>query len=123
MGRKKKKEDETEQPGREYFTWTDELDQLLVRCMHTLVDLKKVDDKGCFAPGAYKDLERMLEEEKPGCGVKSDPNIVSRCKLLKKRFLAVQELKNLSGAGWDEVRKMVVIDDTVYADYVAVSYG
>ncbi|CAN1240102.1 hypothetical protein LINGRAPRIM_LOCUS2603 [Linum grandiflorum] len=61
----------------------------------------------------------MLEEEKPGCGVKSDPNIVSRCKLLKKRFLAVQELKNLSGAGWDEVRKMVVIDDTVYADYVA----
>ncbi|CAN1240099.1 hypothetical protein LINGRAPRIM_LOCUS2603 [Linum grandiflorum] len=91
--------------------------------MHTLVDLKKVDDKGCFAPGAYKDLERMLEEEKPGCGVKSDPNIVSRCKLLKKRFLAVQELKNLSGAGWDEVRKMVVIDDTVYADYVAVSYG
>ncbi|CAN1240103.1 hypothetical protein LINGRAPRIM_LOCUS2603 [Linum grandiflorum] len=63
----------------------------------------------------------MLEEEKPGCGVKSDPNIVSRCKLLKKRFLAVQELKNLSGAGWDEVRKMVVIDDTVYADYVAAA--
>ncbi|CAN0903383.1 hypothetical protein LINGRAHAP2_LOCUS22523 [Linum grandiflorum] len=116
---RKKKEVQTEESGREYFTWTDELDQLLVNCMHTLVDLKKVDDKGKFVTDAYKDLERMMEAEMPGCGVKADPNILSRCKLLKKQFLAVQELKGLSGSGWDEVKKMVVMDDIVYAYYVA----
>ncbi|CAN1138873.1 hypothetical protein LINPERHAP1_LOCUS14575 [Linum perenne] len=56
--------------------------------------------------------------EKPNCGVKATPNIVSRCKTLKAKFLAVQELRGLSGAGWDDVKKMVDIEDTSYAEYV-----
>ncbi|CAN0912190.1 hypothetical protein LINGRAPRIM_LOCUS814 [Linum grandiflorum] len=72
--------------------------------------------------GAYKEMERLIEEAKPGCGVKWDPYILSRIKTLKMKFLVVQELKGLSGAGWDESRKMVLLDDHVYADYVAVNY-
>ncbi|CAN1140571.1 hypothetical protein LINPERHAP2_LOCUS11947 [Linum perenne] len=56
--------------------------------------------------------------EKPNCGVKASPNIVSRCKTLKAKFLAVQELRGLSGAGWDDVKKAVDIEDTSYAEYV-----
>ncbi|CAN0912188.1 hypothetical protein LINGRAPRIM_LOCUS814 [Linum grandiflorum] len=87
--------------------------------MIEMVDQKKVDDKGKFMAGAYKEMERLIEEAKPGCGVKWDPYILSRIKTLKMKFLVVQELKGLSGAGWDESRKMVLLDDHVYADYVA----
>ncbi|CAN1121055.1 hypothetical protein LINPERHAP2_LOCUS553 [Linum perenne] len=60
-----------------------------------------------------------MEHEKSGCGVKADPNIISRVKTLKAKFLAMQELRGLSGAGWDDTLKMVDIPDTVYEEYVA----
>ncbi|CAN1179062.1 hypothetical protein LINPERHAP2_LOCUS33983 [Linum perenne] len=89
--------------------------------MRTLVDEKKIDPKGKFIAGAYIVLEQMLEHDSPGCGVKADPNIVSRVKLLKAKFLAVQELRGLSGAGWDDEQKMVEVEDSSYDEYVAVS--
>ncbi|CAN1136030.1 hypothetical protein LINPERHAP2_LOCUS9219 [Linum perenne] len=61
--------------------------------MKNLVDEKKIDQKGKLIAGAYIVLEQMMEHEKPGCGVKGDPNIVSRVKTLKAKFLAVQELR------------------------------
>ncbi|CAN0899872.1 hypothetical protein LINGRAHAP2_LOCUS20520 [Linum grandiflorum] len=59
-----------------------------------------------------------MKEAKSGCGVKWDPNIVSRCKTLKSKFLAIQELRGLSGFGWDEKNKMVLLDDHVFTKYV-----
>ncbi|CAN0899820.1 hypothetical protein LINGRAHAP2_LOCUS20492 [Linum grandiflorum] len=43
---------------------------------------------------------------------------MSRVKTLKQKFLAVQELRGLSGEGWDETLKMVILDDHVFAEYV-----
>ncbi|CAN1133203.1 hypothetical protein LINPERHAP2_LOCUS7513 [Linum perenne] len=102
-----------------YFHWNDRLDQLLVKSMRTLVDEKKIDPKGKFIAGAYLVLEQMLENDSPGCGVKADPNIVSRVKTLKAKFLAMQELRGLSGAGWDDEQKMVELEDSTYDEYVA----
>ncbi|CAN1148809.1 hypothetical protein LINPERHAP2_LOCUS16689 [Linum perenne] len=102
-----------------YFHWNDRLDQLLVKSMRTLIDEKKIDPKGKFIAGAYLVLEQMMENESPGCGVKADPNIVSRVKTLKAKFLAMQELRGLSGAGWDDEQKMVELEDSTYDEYVA----
>ncbi|CAN1244598.1 hypothetical protein LINPERPRIM_LOCUS6174 [Linum perenne] len=102
-----------------YFHWNDRLDQLLVKSMRTLVDEKKIDPKGKFIAGAYLVLEQMLENDSPGCGVKAEPNIVSRVKTLKAKFLAMQELRGLSGAGWDDEQKMVELEDSTYDEYVA----
>ncbi|CAN1138875.1 hypothetical protein LINPERHAP1_LOCUS14575 [Linum perenne] len=119
MGRKKTADETGDgEGGRSYFLWNDELDQLLVKCILNIADDKKVDAKGKFTNGAYVLLERRMLAEKPNCGVKATPNIVSRCKTLKAKFLAVQELRGLSGAGWDDVKKMVDIEDTSYAEYV-----
>ncbi|CAN0876400.1 hypothetical protein LINGRAHAP2_LOCUS11294 [Linum grandiflorum] len=41
-----------------------------------------------------------------------------KCKTLKSKFLAIQELRGLSGSGWDEKNKMVLLDDHVFAEYV-----
>ncbi|CAN1138321.1 hypothetical protein LINPERHAP2_LOCUS10599 [Linum perenne] len=115
---RKRKDEEVGDSGRKYFAWNDELDKILVKNMTTLVNDKKMDSKGKFLPGAYKELERLMEVYKPGCGVKADPNIISRCKTLKAKFLAVHELRGLSGASWDDTVKMVDIEHTVYNDYV-----
>ncbi|CAN1148568.1 hypothetical protein LINPERHAP2_LOCUS16561 [Linum perenne] len=61
-----------------------------------------------------------MEQERPGCGVKADPNIISRCKTLNEKFLALQELRGLSSSGWYDTKKMFIIGETSYADYVAV---
>ncbi|CAN0837586.1 hypothetical protein LINGRAHAP2_LOCUS1849 [Linum grandiflorum] len=66
-------------------------------------------------------LEDMMEHAQSGCSVKADPNIMSRVKTLKQKFLAIQELRELSGAGWDETLKMVILEDHVFAVYVQVS--
>ncbi|CAN1121795.1 Uncharacterized protein At2g29880 [Linum perenne] len=116
---RKRKDDDNGDARRKYFPWTDELDQILVRNMHTLVVDKKIDPKGKFSPGAYDELERMMLVDKPGCGIKADPNIISRVKTLKAKFLALQELRGLSGAGWDDCAKQVDMDDNVYAEYVS----
>ncbi|CAN1140568.1 hypothetical protein LINPERHAP2_LOCUS11947 [Linum perenne] len=119
MGRKKAVDDSADGDGRRsYFPWNDELDQLLVKSILAIADDNKVDAKGKFANGAHTLLERLMLHEKPNCGVKASPNIVSRCKTLKAKFLAVQELRGLSGAGWDDVKKAVDIEDTSYAEYV-----
>ncbi|CAN1140566.1 hypothetical protein LINPERHAP2_LOCUS11947 [Linum perenne] len=121
MGRKKAVDDSADGDGRRsYFPWNDELDQLLVKSILAIADDNKVDAKGKFANGAHTLLERLMLHEKPNCGVKASPNIVSRCKTLKAKFLAVQELRGLSGAGWDDVKKAVDIEDTSYAEYVEV---
>ncbi|CAN1152988.1 Uncharacterized protein At2g29880 [Linum perenne] len=115
---RKRKDDDNEESKRKYFPWTDELDQILVRNMNTLVVDKKIDPKGKFNPGAYDELEQLMLADRPTCGIKADPNIISRVKTLKAKFLAIQELRGLSGAGWDDVGKMVDVDDTVYVEYV-----
>ncbi|CAN0837584.1 hypothetical protein LINGRAHAP2_LOCUS1849 [Linum grandiflorum] len=86
--------------------------------MMTLVESRKIDEKGKFVPGAYMILEDMMEHAQSGCSVKADPNIMSRVKTLKQKFLAIQELRELSGAGWDETLKMVILEDHVFAVYV-----
>ncbi|CAN0928442.1 hypothetical protein LINGRAHAP2_LOCUS36494, partial [Linum grandiflorum] len=115
---RKKKDENNEEKERPYFSWNDELDQILVNSMMMLVESRKIDPKGKFVAGAYLLLEDMIERAKPGCGVKADPNIMLRVKTLKQKFLAVQELRGLSGAGWDETLKMVILDDHVFAEYV-----
>ncbi|CAN0915310.1 hypothetical protein LINGRAHAP2_LOCUS29058 [Linum grandiflorum] len=114
----KKKDDNNEEKERPYFSWNDELDQILVNSMMMLVESRKIDPKGKFVAGAYLLLEDMIERAKPGCGIKADPNIMLRVKTLKQKFLAVQELRGLSGAGSDETLKMVILDDHVFAESV-----
>ncbi|CAN1172013.1 hypothetical protein LINPERHAP2_LOCUS29929 [Linum perenne] len=115
--RRKGKEDDNGEIGRKYFPWNYDLDQVLVQCINILAEDKKIDAKEKFTSGAYKELERLMEQERPRCGLKADPNIISRCKTLKAKFLALQELRGFSG--WDDTKKMVILDETSYADYVA----
>ncbi|CAN1842007.1 hypothetical protein LINPERHAP1_LOCUS36704 [Linum perenne] len=66
--------------------------------------VKMVDDRqlenGNFKASGYKDLERWLHTQIPGCKLKEDPHIKSRHHYFKEKFCAQLELKNYaSGFG------------------------
>ncbi|CAN1178661.1 hypothetical protein LINPERHAP2_LOCUS33795 [Linum perenne] len=85
-----------------------------------MVDDRQLEN-GNFKAGGYKDLERWLHTQIPGCKLKEDPHIKSRHRYFKEKFCAQLELKNYaSGFGWDEIRQCLTMDDTTWVGYVKV---
>ncbi|CAL1401821.1 unnamed protein product [Linum trigynum] len=87
--------------------------------MVELVQRHQVEN-GSFKNGTFSELQYMMEERAPGCGVRVEPHIRSRHKLLKKDFHAVHLLRNQSGCGWDNVTKTPTLDDDVFENIVKV---
>ncbi|CAI0404917.1 unnamed protein product [Linum tenue] len=86
-------EGEEVQPAGPNFMWTEALNSLLIQCMVELMQWHQVHH-GSFKNGSFDELERMIEEKAPGCGVKVHPN----CKNLnKKLFPHYDELLKVFG--------------------------
>ncbi|CAN1160541.1 hypothetical protein LINPERHAP2_LOCUS23374 [Linum perenne] len=77
-------------------------------------------ENGQFKAGAFKEIEKMMEVLLVGHGIKASPHIKSRIKVLKKQFQIVQELRGLSGAGWNDELKCVNIEDSSFSEHVQV---
>ncbi|CAN0904480.1 hypothetical protein LINGRAHAP2_LOCUS23115 [Linum grandiflorum] len=92
------------QKGKKNLVWTTAMDDCLINVM---LDLAKNNQyqNGSFRPGTYHEMEKQLILLDPGCGVKVNPNIVSRVKTLKRKFNGVKELRGLSGAGWNATQE------------------
>ncbi|RVW68313.1 hypothetical protein CK203_061283 [Vitis vinifera] len=68
-----------------------------------------------FKPGAFLQVEKMLEEKLPNSGLKASPHIESRVKTLKKQFNAIMDmLTHGSGFSWDNEKKMVLCDQDAF---------
>ncbi|XP_038973988.1 uncharacterized protein LOC120105506 [Phoenix dactylifera] len=77
-------------------------------------------DNGTFRSGYLQQLERLIEEKLPGCGLKATPYIESRVKLLKKQYNAITEMlgPNCSGFGWDDINKCVTCEEDTFKEWV-----
>ncbi|KAH6806086.1 hypothetical protein C2S51_030917 [Perilla frutescens var. frutescens] len=115
--------------------WTVEEDAKLVESM---VELKRSGnwdgESGTgLKKGHQKELEKILEEKLPGHGLREKPHIESRCKLLKKQYHAIYDVRSsggLSGFGWDDDTKCSHPDCTfmkhksfLYYDQLALVWG
>ncbi|CAN0859898.1 hypothetical protein LINGRAHAP2_LOCUS7787 [Linum grandiflorum] len=103
--------------GNKNLVWTRAMDDCLIDIMLEMVKNNQYQN-GTFRPGTYKEMERQLNLLEPECGVRVDPHIQSRLKTLKKKYNGVKELRNLSGAGWNDALKQVEIDPIVYKEYI-----
>ncbi|CAN1330855.1 hypothetical protein LINPERPRIM_LOCUS35115 [Linum perenne] len=104
-------------PQRDYKVWTDEEVRVFIKTMVDLVELKHVEN-GNFRAGGYKEIERIMHKQVPGCTLKVDPHIKSKHQFFKDKFLAQLELKNVSEFGWDDSWNCVFVDDAIFAEYV-----
>ncbi|PKI48020.1 hypothetical protein CRG98_031613 [Punica granatum] len=88
-----------------------------------MIDLRNMGTHNAdigFKSGYLPELEKMLLEKLPNCGIKARPHIESRLKTLKKKWAIVYDMMlNISGFGWDSTRKMVTAEDDVWEAYVA----
>ncbi|CAN1752535.1 hypothetical protein LINPERHAP1_LOCUS4785 [Linum perenne] len=116
MTKRRRDENATENP-RDYYKWTDQTDSVLVECMQDMAKQQQVEN-GQFKAGAFKEIEKMMEVLLVGHGIKASPHIKSRIKVLKKQFQIVQELRGLSGAGWNDELKCVNIEDSSFSEHV-----
>lgn len=120
--------DATEQSisvGGKKHQWTALEDSKLVEC---LLDITKSGkwkaNNGTFKNGYLQQLEKLLHEKIPRCGLKAQPHIDSRVKILKKQYHAISEMLGDSANRfeWNVEEKCVVSDKNVYDEWVKVSF-
>ena len=69
-----------------------------MECLLELVACRNwIGDNGTFKPRYTKQLERWLHQKILGCGLKANPYIESRVKLLKKQYYTIVEMLKASG--------------------------
>ena len=108
--------------GRNKRVWTPGEDEKLVECLVELCVSGKVKCDNGFKPGAFLQVEKMLEEKLPNSGLKASPHIESCVKTLKKQFNAIMDmLTHSSGLSWDNAKKMVLCDQDVFEGWVKVN--
>ena len=111
-----KRMDATSQPssiGLKKYQWTSVEDSKLVESLLDLANSGKwKTDNGTFKSSYLQQIEKMMNEKIPSCGLKSQPHIDSHIKLLKKHYHAISEMlrPNASGLGWNEELKCIVAE-------------
>lgn len=110
------------QPEQPSHNWTPREDVALVEALTEICigGYWKVDNG--FRSGYLSQLEQIIQQKLPNCGIKANPHIESRLKTLKKQTLAIYDmLSNSSGFSWNHEEKMVVCEKQVFDDWVKVS--
>ncbi|CAN1247858.1 hypothetical protein LINPERPRIM_LOCUS6517 [Linum perenne] len=107
---------------RDYKVWTKEEDKVFIYNLQKLAREKYIEN-GSFHPGGYKELERLMNIDVPGCNIKVDPHIKSRFHWWKYKFVAQNYLRNSSGSGWDDARGCVSMEELKFAEWLTVTYS
>ncbi|KAG8364864.1 hypothetical protein BUALT_Bualt18G0042800 [Buddleja alternifolia] len=103
--------------------WTSDEDENLINSL--IIELKEKGiyntEGGGFKHGVFKELERILQVKLPGHGLKENPYIQSRYKLLKRQYQHFYDLRAAgqgSGFGWDDNRKCLTTSTDVWEEYM-----
>ncbi|KAG8381546.1 hypothetical protein BUALT_Bualt06G0132900 [Buddleja alternifolia] len=107
--------------------WTSDEDENLI---NSLIELKEKGiyntEGGGFKHGVFKELERILQVKLPGHGLKENPYIQSRYKLLKRQYQHFYDLRAAgqgSGFGWDDNRKCLTASTDLWEEYMQEAPG
>ncbi|CAL5384241.1 unnamed protein product [Camellia sinensis] len=76
-------------------------------------------DNNQFRAGFYNECEKKILSAFPRTDLRATPHIDSKIKLWRKQYNTLQDMLKISGFGWDDEQKMVLVDsDDVWQNYV-----
>ncbi|CAL5417530.1 unnamed protein product [Camellia sinensis] len=76
-------------------------------------------DNNQFRAGFYNECEKKILSAFPGTDLRASPHIDSKIKFWGKQYNALQDMLHMSGFGWNDEQKMVLVDsDDVWQNYV-----
>ncbi|KAL7219932.1 hypothetical protein ACSBR2_012901 [Camellia fascicularis] len=76
-------------------------------------------DNNQFRAVIYNECEKKILSAFPGTDLRANPYIDSKIKLWRKQYNTLQDMLNISGFGWDDEQKMVLVDsDDVWQNCV-----
>ncbi|KAL8127321.1 hypothetical protein AgCh_014294 [Apium graveolens] len=103
--------------GRNKRFWTNDEDKVLVSALSELATDPHWKCENGFRNGYMVLLEEVIGKALPGCGLKVIPHIDSRLKTLISKFRAIAQMLSTSGFGWDDDKKMIYVERSVYNEY------
>ncbi|KAG1759016.1 hypothetical protein EDD22DRAFT_981197 [Suillus occidentalis] len=104
--------------------WLSGDDATLLDSLKTFAD-RNLADNGTFKSAAFTAAAKALKDshKTSGGALKTSKSCSCHWATLKANCLVVQKLRELSGFGWDEMRKIVIASDKVWDDYLEPRFG
>ncbi|KAH7672521.1 Myb/SANT-like domain-containing protein [Dioscorea alata] len=97
--------------------WTSTESRFFIRFMASQVEQGFKVDKG-FKPQAFHAAIKAIKQE---FGIiVTESNVSNHLRTIKKRWARIKKLKELSGMGWDDGLKMIIMGETEYKDYIKI---
>ncbi|KAI8561258.1 hypothetical protein RHMOL_Rhmol04G0324700 [Rhododendron molle] len=97
--------------------WSSKEENALIKCVvNELVGEKWRAENG-FRGGFFNHVEKELEKFLPGTTLKANPHIDSKVKYWKVTWAKIVDIIALSGFGWDDVNKRIVVEKDVWENY------
>ncbi|KAK2646448.1 hypothetical protein Ddye_021643 [Dipteronia dyeriana] len=90
--------------------WVKEEEEALLGIMDEIVANGGRADCGSFKAGTLKNIELSLATILPNCSLRATPHIESKLKTWKKQYGVIYDMINISGFGWNGVRKCIEVD-------------
>ncbi|XP_027341993.1 uncharacterized protein LOC113854889 isoform X2 [Abrus precatorius] len=98
-----------------YMVWTTEMDKCLTEVLAEQVKKGNIVDN-ILKPAAFSGALKTLNGKYGMCVTKG--HIKNRLKTWRKQFGVLKELLTHRGFMWNETKKMVVADNSVWSDYI-----
>ncbi|KAI8558388.1 hypothetical protein RHMOL_Rhmol04G0088100 [Rhododendron molle] len=97
--------------------WSSTEEDALIKCVvNELVGEKWRAENG-FRGGFFNHVEKELQKFLPGTTLKANPHIDSKVKYWKVTWAKIVDIIGLSGFGWDDVNKRIVVEKDVWENY------
>ncbi|KAK9285420.1 hypothetical protein L1049_024613 [Liquidambar formosana] len=115
MSHKANKNDSEPKEKAKYVRWTPRMDDILTEVLRDEYHKGHKGDNG-WKPTALQAAVNVINSQL-GMSLNKE-NIRSRLKTWRGLYTAVQELLNQTGFGWNDTKKMVEAEDSVWDDYL-----